>query len=424
MDFHFIGRQPIIDHDGNIFAYDLYFSITGDKPVSLRASVSTLISTLLNTYGLKNILGERPGFIQVDHTVLLSDMVESIPKEHFILSILDSTILDKQVYTKIVQLYDEGYQLALHDITLNSIPKLKRLKYLFPYISYLKINIKHFSEQYLIKLKEIIEPYSIHIIGTHIENYNLYGTALGLKFRYVQGNYFSEPESFRHETQDANTFTIIQLYNMLMSDAEIEALVRMFEIHSDLTLQLLRYINSQHFNLQNHVSSIQQVLTLLGRKALGNWLMLLIYGKSVNNSKYQSSLQLMVQNRAILMGKLYKLIHPNTTKDQEGKVFFVAIMSLSSAVMSLPLSLILKEMKLSSELIEALLYHEGMLGKLLLLVEEIERFEVDKIQIFIEKYHLNPQSVFLLLHETIMNVNKFESSISPTQVTIPKIHVL
>lgn len=412
MDFHFIGRQPIINHDGDIFAYDLYFSITGSKPVSLRASVSTLISTLLNTYGIKNILGERPGFIQIDHTVLLSDMVESIPKEHFILSILDSTILDKRMYHKIIQLYNDGYQLALYDITLNSIPKLKKLKYLFPYITYLKINMKDFSQQYLIKLKKVIEPYPIHVIGTQINNYNLYGTTLGLNFRYVQGNYFSEPESFKHKTQDANTFTIIQLYNMLMSDAEIQDLVRMFEIHSDLTLQLLRYINSQHFNLQNHVSSIQQVLTLLGRKALGSWLMLLIYGKSVNNSKYQSPLQLMVQNRAIVLGKLYKLIHPNANKEEEGKVFFVAIMSLSSAVMSLPLSLILKEMKLSSELIEALLHREGLLGELLSLAEEIERFEVEKIQGFIEKYHLNPQSVFSLLRESITSVNKFESSIA------------
>lgn len=412
MDFHFIGRQPIIDHDGDIFAYDLYFSIVGDKTVSLRASVSTLISTLLNTYGIKNIMGERPGFIQVDHTVLLSDMVESIPKEHFILSILDSTILDKQLYHKITHLHKEGYQLALHDITLNSIPKLKKLKHLFPYITYLKINMKDFSEQYLVKLKKAIEPYPIHVIGTHINNYNLYGTTLGLNFHYVQGNYFSEPESFKHETQDANTFTIIQLYNMLMSDAEIQDLVRMFEIHSDLTLQLLRYINSQHFNLQNHVSSIQQVLTLLGRKALGSWLMLLIYGKSVNNSKYQSPLLLMVQNRAMLMGKLYKLIHPNANKEDEGKVFFVAIMSLSSAVMSLPLSLILKEMNLSVELMIALLNHEGMLGELLSLVEEIERFEVEKVHEFIEKYELNPQSVFSLMRETIMNVNKFESSIA------------
>lgn len=412
MDFHFIGRQPIINHEGDIFAYDLYFSIKGHKPVSLRASVSTLISTLLNTYGVKNILGERPGFIQIDHTVLLSDMVESIPKEHFILSILDSTILDKQVYHKIVQLHNEGYQLALYDITLNSIPKLKKLKYLFPYITYLKINMKDFSQQYLSKLKKAIEPYPIHVIGTHINNYNLYGTTLGLNFRYVQGNYFSEPESFKHNTQDANTFTIIQLYNMLMSDAEIQELVRMFEIHSDLTLQLLRYINSQHFNLQNHVSSIQQVLTLLGRKALSSWLMLLIYGKSVNNSKHQSALQLMVQNRAIVMGKLYKLIHPNANKEEEGKVFFVAIMSLSSAVMSLPLSLILKEMKLSSELIEALLHREGLLGELLSLAEEIEKFEVEKIQVFIEKYHLNPHSVFSLLRESITSVNKFESSIA------------
>lgn len=412
MDFHFIGRQPIIDHDGDIFAYDLYFSIASNKPVSLRASVSTLISTLLNTYGVKNILGERPGFIQIDHTVLLSDMVESIPKEHFILSILDSTILDKQVYHKITQLHDEGYQLALHDITLNSIPKLKKLKHLFPYINYLKINMKDFSEQYLIKLKEVIKPYSIRVIGTHIDNYNLYGTTLGLHFRYVQGNYFSEPESFKHETQDANTFTIIQLYNMLMSDVEIQELVRMFEIHSDLTLQLLRYINSQHFNLQNHVSSIQQVLTLLGRKALGSWLMLLIYGKSINNSKYQSPLLLMVQNRAMLMAKLYKLIHPNANKEEEGKVFFIAIMSLSSAVMSLPLSLILKEMTLSVEVIIALLNHEGILGELLSLVEEIERFEVQKVQTFIETYHLNPESIFSLMRETIVNVNTFEASIA------------
>lgn len=409
MDFHFIARQPIINHDGDIFAYDLHFSITGDNPISLRASVSTLISTLLNTYGVRSILGERPGFIQVDHTVLLSDMVQSIPKEHFILSILDSTVLDQQVYRKITNLHDEGYKFALHDITLDSIPKLKKLKHLFPYITYLKINMKDFSQQYLIKLIEIIEPYSIQMIGTHVDNYNLYGTALSLNFPYVQGNYFSEPESFKHKTQDINTFTIIQLYNMLMSDVEIPELVRMFEIHSDLTLQLLRYINSQHFNLQNQVSSVQQVLTLLGQKALANWLMLLIYGKSINGSKYQSPLQLMVQNRSIVMGKLYKLIVPNANKEQEGKVFFVAIMSLSSAVMSLPLSLILKEMRLSSELIQALLHHEGLLGELLLIAECIERFEVQNIQKFIEKHHLNPQSVFSLLRESITSVNKFES---------------
>ena len=412
MYFHFIGRQPIIDHDGYIFAYDLYFSITGNAPISLRASVSTLISTLLNTYGVKNILGERLGFIQVDHTVLLSDMVESIPKEHFVLSIVDTTLLDIELFHKIVQLHKDGYKFAIHDITLNSIPKLKKLKHLFPFISYFKINMHDFSEQYLDKLKEVLVPYSIQIIGTHIDNHNLYGVTLSLAFRYVQGNYFSEPESFKQEAQDTNTFTIIQLYNMLMSDADIQDLVNMFEMHYDLTLQLLRYINSQNFNLQNHVSSIQQVITLLGRKTLGSWLMLLIYGKSINNSKFQSPLLLMVQNRAILMGKLYKLIHPYADKNEESKVFFVAIMSLSSAVMSLPLTLILKEMNLSSELILALTNHEGILGELLLLAEEIERYEVEKVQLFIEKYHLNPQSVFSIMRDTITNVNKFESSMN------------
>ncbi len=408
MDFHFIARQPLIDYDGDIFAYDLHFSISGDSPISLRASVSTLISTLLSTYGVKNILGERPGFIQVDHTVLLSDMVRSIPKEHFILSINDSTTLDIAVYNKIIELFNEGYQLAMHDITLNSIPKLKKLKFLFPYLTYFKINMKEFSEQYLAKLKDIINTHPIQVIGTHIEDYNLYGRALGLSFRYVQGNYFSQPETFKHEIQDSNTFTIIQIYNMLMSDVEIKELVQIFEINHELTLKLLRYVNSQHFNLQNQVSSIQQVLTLLGRKALGSWLMLLIYGKGINNSKYQSPLMLMVQNRVVIMGKLFKLIHPNATKDEESKVLFVAIMSLSSAVMSLPLSLILKEMNLSTELIDALLNHEGLLGELLLLTQDIEKLDVKKVQNFTKKYHLKPESVYTLMREAIMSVNTFE----------------
>jgi c-di-GMP-related signal transduction protein len=80
--------------------------------------------------------------------------------------------------------------------------------------------------------------------------------------------------------------------------------------------------------------------------------------------------------------------------------------------MSLPLALILKEMNLSSELIEALMNHEGIFGELLLLAEEIEKFEVQKVQAFIEKYHLNPQSVFSIMRETISSVNKFELSIS------------
>lgn len=412
MNFHFIGRQPIIDHEGYIFGYELYFTIAGDKPISLRASISTLIASLLSTYGVKNILGERLGFIQVDHTILLSDMVESIPKEHFVLSILDTTILDLLLYQKITQLHTDGYQFAIHDITLNSIPKLKKLKHLFPFISYFKINMHNFSEQYLHKLKEVLEPYSIKIIGTHVDDYNLYGITLSLDFAYVQGNYFSKPESFKHEVQDSNTFTIIQLYNMLMSDVDIQDLVRMFEIHHDLTLQLLRYINSQHFNLQNQVSSIHQVLTLLGRKALGSWLMLLIYGKSINNSKFQSPLLLMVQNRSILMSKLYKLIHPYADKNEESKVFFVAIMSLSSAVMSLPLTLILKEMNLSAELTLALTDYEGILGELLQLAEDIEKFEVHKVKKYIQKHHLNSHTVFSIMRETMSNVNKFESSIS------------
>lgn len=395
----FIGKQPVIDHTGELIAYDLFY----DEGSSTSKEVSPIIASVINTFCVNNSLGETKALIKIDETFLMSGVIYSVPKQLFILSLKDSIPLTKECLERIVELRDQGYRFALHDITHIPAKALKALAPLFPLLSYVKVSMTNLPQQYMAKLKQLLDPYSLKLIATNVNTQQEYAIAKTLEYPFVEGYYFSEPVTVEHQKVDSKLLTVIRLYNMLMSSSTTtEELSLTFESNPELTLQLLQYINSSAFSLKYQISSIQQVLTLLGRKPLAQWLLLLMYGKHMNNAPTQSLLMQMVSRRTVLMKGFYKFITPHATSTDEGEAFFVGVMSLASAVMSAPLRLILKDMNLTDNVIAALLERKGLLGELLEIVEAIERFNVEKIRTFIQRYGLSPAPVLQLISTTAL----------------------
>lgn len=406
----FVGRQPIIDHQGTLVAYDLFYQTTSAKEVSSRAKTSTLLSSVLSTFGTKSILGERRGLVTIDRQFLLSDLILSTPKELFVFSLMSDVLIDKEILLRVKTLREEGYVFALHDITTRT-GSLKRLAYLFPYLSFLKVDMRGFSEQYLIRLKEVLSIHPIEIIATHVDDRMLYALTQSVGFPLIQGLYFAEPVLMENSSFESDQFSIIRIYNQLLDDSiPIEDIVRAFESDHALTIQLMQYINSSAFHFNIEIASVQHVLTLLGRKPLAQWLMLLIYGKSMNRSSEQLPLLLMVMTRTELMVGLLRLIWPNASKQIVGKAFFVGVMSLSSTVLAVPLRLILKEMSISEDVRQALLEKEGMLGEILSQVQAIERYDIVAMMAFAKKFEISAVAMQTLMTKTIENVNAFEKS--------------
>ena len=93
---HYLGRQPILDKDGDIVAYDLLYA-DGSKVSSDRYATAAVISSVLNTFGVEPILGRYPAFVRVDRKMLLHDLIFSVPKEFFVLSLLEVNISDRHV---------------------------------------------------------------------------------------------------------------------------------------------------------------------------------------------------------------------------------------------------------------------------------------------------------------------------------------
>lgn len=410
MDNFFVGRQPIIDHAGNLVAYDLFYKAEDEKNASERAKTSTLVSAVLNTFGTKGMLGERRGLIAIDRQFLLSELILSTPKELFVFALHDDILVDQTLLERVRRLRAKGYLFAMNDITVRT-GSLKRLAHLFPYLSYFKIDMKGFTEQYLVKLKEVLFVHPLELIATNIDERMQYALCKSIGITFIQGLYFSEPVFVENSSFDPNQFAVITIYNQLLDESvPIEDIVRSFETNHALTLQLMQYINSSAFDFKIDIASIQHVLTLLGRKPLAQWLMLMIYGKSLNQSRDQLPLLLMVMTRTELMVGLLKLIWPNASKQVEGKAFFVGVMSLSSTVLSVPLRLILKEMSISEDVKEALLDKEGMLGEMLVQVQAIEKYDIVAIMVFARKFEISAVSMKRLMTKTIESVNAFERS--------------
>lgn len=411
MDNFFVGRQPVIDYEGNLVAYDLFYRAGNEKNTSQRAKASTLVAAVLNTFGSKGMLGERRGFVEVDRKFLLSELILSTPKELFVFALHDDIVIDRALVERVRQLVAEGYLFAIHDITVRT-GSLKRLSYLFSYIRYFKINMQGFTEQYLVRLKEVLSEYPLEIVATHVDDHMQYAVCKSVGYPLIQGLYFSEPVLVENSSYDPNQFAVIRIYNLLLDDTvTIEEIVKAFESNHALTLQLMQYINSSAFSFKANIASIAQVLTLLGRKPLAQWLMLLIYGKSMNNSVNQLPLLLMVMTRTELMTGLMKLIWPNASKEIQGKAFFVGVMSLSSTVFSVPLRLILKEMSISEDVRLALLDKEGLLGRMLMQVQAIEKYDIVEMMAFAKEFEISVAAMQSLMTETIQSVNKFEQTI-------------
>ena len=93
----------------------------------------------------------------------------------------------------------------------------------------------------------------------------------------------------------------MKLYRLLMQDEDIEVIAEEFEKNHGIMIQLLRFINSSIFPFRNRISSIQHLMVLVGRKPLAQWLMLMIYSKSVSKTNDFAPLTLLIRSRTELM---------------------------------------------------------------------------------------------------------------------------
>ena len=305
-------------------------------------------------------------------------------------------------------LKSQGYRFALNDFAFTS-ENMEKFAPIFPYVECIKIDIprsKGIKRDHVEELKR----QGLNVIGSKIESHEMHAECVAKGFSHFQGYFISKPKTLENTSFSLDHDAVMQLWNMLQSDAEIDDLVKAFELNHMISLKLIRFINSAVFSLKNPVSSVRHVLTLMGREPLSRWVMMLLFSETQGSDENNIPLMLMVVNRTELMTQLLELIEPNATKSQKATAYFVGMLSLIHLLFNIPHREILRRLNVAPEIERALFEGDGFFGELLTMVRSIEMLDSEGIELFLEKHALEYGALEPLIASAMEKVNQFDEA--------------
>lgn len=366
----FIGRQPILGRNHELFAYELLFRSgrqrnAADIPDDLLASAA-VISHAFADLGVEQALGPYKGFINCDASLLLSDLLEALPSDKIVLEVLETVDPTPEIVDRCRVLKDLGYTLALDDF-VNFEEKFRPLLDL---VEIVKVDLMPLDAASLSSTTQALKKFPLQLLAEKVDSSELAEKCHALGYTYFQGYFFAKPTIIAGRKLGHSQLSLMRLLGLVLEDAETTKLETVLKPEPGLTLNLLRLTNSAATGLRTKITSIRHAITVLGRRQLQRWLQLLLYTDPSGSHTVSPLLQL-AASRGRLMELLGGKLHPGR-RDFEDLAFMTGIMSLMPTLMSICLADILRGIELPSSVRKALDSHEGELGTLLKLTEALE----------------------------------------------------
>jgi EAL and modified HD-GYP domain-containing signal transduction protein len=402
----YIARQPIIDANNEIYAYELLFRMRDDDGEiktlfddDLLATAKVLVNAL-NHFGIKSLVNDSYAFLNIDQEFLMDQLIYAIPQEKFVLEILETTIINDVVIDKIKKLKELGYRFALDDV-LNCSEFISKFEPIFPYLDIIKLDVLLNDNKVDEKNLEIFRKYNIKLLAEKVETREQYETFKSYGCELFQGYYFAKPDVVVKKSLDPAYKKIFQLINLLDSDdVDVKDIVKEFESEVELSIQLLRFMNSCYIGLKKEVKSMMQVVTLLGKKPLRQWLLLIAFSKSMGLDERKIKKN-PVFDLAITRSRLMAEIAMRCKKGCADKyeASFVGILSLIDIMLQMPMEKIFEEIQINEDVQGALLKHTGELGKILKLVMAIEKFDLPQAEKILEEIKISNEEFSHILQK-------------------------
>jgi c-di-GMP-related signal transduction protein len=162
-----LGRQPIVDRDGRMFAFELLFR--GNLPSSAHDDLAATSEVLRHAFaelGVDKALGPYRGFVNCDDAMLLmADTLELLPSERVVIEILESVQPTPEVLARLRELKAAGFLLALDDYC-GPRPDLTSLLGL---VDYVKIDLPHIEHDRLDGIVADLRRFPAELVAEKVE---------------------------------------------------------------------------------------------------------------------------------------------------------------------------------------------------------------------------------------------------------------
>ena len=363
----YLHRQPILDLQQELIGYELQLQKAGDDTPARHngADAALLICAAYAELGIRSALGRHKAFLRVDPDFLHDDVIEALPSENVVLQLSLDGPPDERTLERCRALRDRRYSLALANyagLDERSLPLLNM-------VDFIKIDIRSKDAKQLLELAGPLARLPLKLLAQGVETREDFALCRDSGFQLFQGRHFARPEIVSGRRLSASQIVIIQLINLAARDADPGTIEEGLKHDPALAVNLLSIVNSVAYNFSRRIGSLRQAITVLGRRQLQRWLQLLLMtpaGKQPDASR--TALLQVAALRGRMLEMLVSQLRPHDTKLAD-QAFITGIMSMMPAALGLPMNEIFEQIALEQEIVAALQSYQGMIGKMLALIE-------------------------------------------------------
>lgn len=396
----FLGRQPILDRDQKLVAYELLSrsSATAQHAVIQEVSKASIqvIATTFSSLGVQAVLGDCRGFFNLSAAVLMSDALEALPCDRVALEILETVSPSEAIAKRCRFLREQGFLIALDDYA----PGDER-ETMLDVVDLVKVDLPGLTERELRGLVRRLRGRHVQLLAEKVETREEFDLCRRLGFDLFQGYFFARPVVLEGTSLDSKRAALIELLRHLSDEEGQNLAVETLKRNSNLSMNLLNLVNSAAMPASAKISRIEDALRYLGSRQLQRWVTILLFAGD-DKSGLRSPIFQMASRRGRLMELVFQR-GGSGAQDESDRAFLVGMLSLADVLLSRPIENVTAELNLDPDVEAALVERGGRLGELLEMVMRLEYFErdgYDRIEKAIGSFGLNMEDLQELDTET------------------------
>ncbi|HEY1856763.1 EAL and HDOD domain-containing protein [Acidocella sp.] len=360
----FLGRQPIVGRDRELTAYELLFRSSTANAATVLDDVAASATVIQRTFldlGMPAALGDKQGFINLPASLLMSELIEVLPRERVVLEILETVPLTPDVLARCQELQEAGYTLALDDLVELTPETLAAL----PLVKLAKLDMVTLSREQVVDLVRDLRPYGLTLLAEKVETLEQYDFCRDLGFDLFQGYFFAKPVILTGRAVPPSALALLKLLGLIVADVENEVLEHALKQAPSLTLNLLKMVNAAAFGMAKKISTLREAIFMLGRVRLSRLVQIMLFAQQSGAAVTSDPLLQTAIVRGRLMEGLADALGWTKLRD---RAFMVGMLSLVDAVFQQPMPDLLALINLEESLQNAIMHRSGQLGTLLQLV--------------------------------------------------------
>ncbi len=462
-----IVRQPIINTDGVVFAYELLYEDNTDYS-SEETDAANIINDLLEQVDSEKFIGDKLLLLTFTPNLLLKNIPRLFEPSNLVIQIDDSAIVHPLAQRIIYRYKKQGYKIAL-----NNFEFAPRFFQLMDIIDIIKLNFE--TEQSSFEnivtvaksLNKKIIGYNINtvenyeyakrigkslnkkIIGYNINTVENYEYAKRIGIGLMQGSVVAEHSvvEVRHlDYMKSNFFMLVISVNN--DEPDIDEIAGIISRDVTLTYSLLRLVNSAYFALKNRATSVKvisvnndepdidEIAGIISRDVTLTYSLL----RLVNSAYFALKNRATSVKQALTIlgiGQLKQWIYLLSFRNEKGEMpeelirisflrgtfcqelvplipdmpisrseaYLLGMFSTLGRLMCTDLAEILENLPISTEIKMALISGEGMCGKLFTLILSYENANWREVDRISKEFDLDTRVITQKYLESVQTVN-------------------